>query len=99
MKVFIAMLQVNQTIWAVNVGESEFVSQPMWRAFANALPQTSVIHLYAGSEASACGELKVQMRDAIRANRSKHTMHCHKRNEDVIKQVNNMWWILKVKEK
>ena len=85
-------LKANKSIWALNVGENIRVSRAGWTAFAAALPETHVTHLYAGSESTVHGALKVQMRDHIRVNRAKHDLHVSLANVHVIRQVGQMWW-------
>jgi hypothetical protein len=85
-------LKANKSIWALNVGENYAVTRSGWRKFAAALPDTHVTHLYAGSESTVHGALKVRMRDAVRANRAKHTLHVSPHNIDVIRQIGQMWW-------
>lgn len=86
------VLTVNPTIWALNVGENFKVTRAGWERFALALWDTHVTHLYAGSESTVNGELKVEMRDAIRCNRKKHTRHIDPENLEVILQIGQMWW-------
>lgn len=88
----IRVLKNNPRIWALNVGENFKITRQGWEAFANELRSTHVTHLYAGSESTVYGDLKVKMRDAIRENRSKHDLHCSEQNFDVISQVGQMWW-------
>ena len=87
-----AVLRANQRIWALNVGENFRVTRRGWEAFARALPETGVTHLYAGSESTVVGELKERMRFAVRANRAKHDLHDSKDNLDVIMRIGQMWW-------
>jgi hypothetical protein len=63
----------------------------MWRKFCNALPHTSVTHLYV-SEHTIDLALKNKMRDHIRDNRKKHNKHSSMRNLAVIERCTNMWW-------
>lgn len=86
------LLTRNHRIWAVNVGENFKITKTGWEAFASALPSTGVTHLYAGSESTVHGELKVKMRLAIRNNRPKHNLHCSVENLQVIQQIGQMWW-------
>ncbi|KAH9248488.1 hypothetical protein BASA81_013814 [Batrachochytrium salamandrivorans] len=86
------LLERNPRIWAVNVGENFKITKSGWETFANALSSTSVTHLYAGSESTVYGELKVKMRLAIRNNRTKHNLHCSVENLPVIQQIGQMWW-------
>jgi len=78
-------------IWALNIGETYHVSAAMWKTFCDALPETSVTHLYV-SEHTISLPLKNKMRDHIRENRKKHQKHCNVRNMPVIERVTNMWW-------
>lgn len=86
------VLRVNPTIWALNVGENFRITRSGWEKFAVALRDTHVTHLYAGSESTVNGELKIEMRDAIRANRRKHNRHINPENLEVILQIGQMWW-------
>jgi len=86
------MLKRNPRIWALNVGENFKVSQQGWETFAEDLRHTSITHLYAGSESSVYGDLKKHMRDIIRENRKKHSLHVDPTNLDVILQIGQMWW-------
>ncbi len=88
----IRVLKNNPRIWALNVGENFKITRQGWESFANELRSTHVTHLYAGSESTVYGDLKMKMRDAIRENRSKHDLHCSEQNFDVISQVGQMWW-------
>lgn len=86
------MLKQNCRIWALNVGENFKVTTKGWERFAIELKETSVTHLYAGSESTVHGELKTKMRDAIRENRTKHNLHCAVENLEVIQKIGQMWW-------
>lgn len=86
------VLKTNHRIWALNVGENFKISRQGWENFANNLKDTGLTHLYAGSESTVHGELKVQMRDAIRDNRSKHNLHIAVWNLEIIVQIGQMWW-------
>jgi hypothetical protein len=44
------------------------------------------------SEHSIPIEMKNKMRDHIRENRKKHTLHCAFKNLHVIERCTNMWW-------
>ena len=57
-----------------------------WKRFAKQLKYTYVTHMYAGSD----GKLKKKMRDPIRENRTKHSMHKDKSNLDVIMNIGRM---------
>jgi hypothetical protein len=78
-------------IWCLNIGENYEVSMTAWQKFCNALPQTNITHLYV-SEHSIPIEMKNKMRDHIRENRKKHTLHCAFKNLHVIERCTNMWW-------
>ena len=58
-------------IWAINVGENFEVTQNAWQAFARALPDTAVAHLYVEENNLVGTDLKKQ----VRANsQSKHAL-------------------------
>jgi len=86
------VLAKNRMIWALNVGENFQVTRGGWTKFAESLCHTHITHLYAGSERTVYGQLKVRMRDIIRENREKHSMHKDPDNIEVISQVGQMWW-------
>lgn len=86
------VLRVNGRIWALNVGENFQISRAGWEQFAEDLAHTHVTHLYAGSETTVYGALKVHMRDVIRSNRVKHSLHNDPTNIGVIAQIGQMWW-------
>jgi hypothetical protein len=88
----VRVLKNNPRIWALNVGENFKITRRGWERFCDALPSTHITHMYAGSETTVYGELKVRMRDAIRDNRVKHDMHIRESNWDVISQIGQMWW-------
>mmetsp|Transcript_24133 Transcript_24133/g.39071 ORF Transcript_24133/g.39071 Transcript_24133/m.39071 type:complete len:717 (-) Transcript_24133:3772-5922(-) len=88
----VEVLQHNLGIWCLNVGENFQVSRHGWEQFAEGLRKTHITHMYAGSETTVYGKLKVLMRDIIRENRSKHTLHKDVSNVDLIKQIGQMWW-------
>ena len=82
-------------IWAINVGENFRISRGGWEQFAEDLGRTNVTHMYAGSETTVSGALKVKMRDKIRVNRV-HASH-RKRHQDfnradIISAISNMWF-------
>mmetsp|Transcript_13196 Transcript_13196/g.23435 ORF Transcript_13196/g.23435 Transcript_13196/m.23435 type:complete len:784 (+) Transcript_13196:141-2492(+) len=79
-------------IWALNVGENFGVSRQGWEKFAEDLKSTNITHMYAGSETTVCGKLKVKMRNVIRENRVKHKLHNSVENMDVIRRIGQMWW-------
>jgi len=74
------------------VGENFKITLRGWEKFADDLKRTGVTHLYAGSESTVHGELKVKMRDAVRDNRTKHQLHIDPTNINVIDQIGQMWW-------
>ena len=78
-------------IWCLNIGENYNVTGAGWKTFCKALPETSVTHLYV-SEHIITIDLKNKMRDYIRENRKKHSMHCNVENLDVIERCTHMWW-------
>ncbi|GBG31755.1 Hypothetical Protein FCC1311_079802 [Hondaea fermentalgiana] len=86
------VLRANSRIWALNVGENYRVSREGWEQFAEDLAHTYVTHLYAGSETTVYGALKVRMRNVIRSNRIKHRLHNSPDNVEVIAQIGQMWW-------
>jgi hypothetical protein len=83
-----------KNIWCLNIGENYEVSTDMWEYFCNSLPDTSVTHLYV-SEHVIPLDLKNKMRQHIRENRKKHTLHCSLRNIEVIEKCTNMWWYVR----
>jgi len=85
-------LQKNLKIWCLNVGENFKVTRKGWEKFTQGLQLTHVTHMYAGSETTVTGELKVRMRSVIRSNRAKHSLHNDPNNFNVIKQIGQMWW-------
>jgi hypothetical protein len=80
-----------KSIWCLNIGENYEISNKAWSQFCEALPLTSVTHLYV-SEHVISIELKNKMRGYIRENRKKHVMHCSMKNLSVIQRCTNMWW-------
>ena len=56
-------------IWALNVGENFNISLPAWEMFTGALLDTAVAYLYVSEHHIKGTNLKIDMRDAIRANR------------------------------
>jgi hypothetical protein len=78
-------------IWCLNIGENYNVSKKGWEYFCKVLPLTNITHLYV-SEHIIHIDLKNKMRDFIRANRSKHTLHCSMKNIRVIDKCTHMWW-------
>lgn len=88
-----ALLEVLQKkkIWCLNIGENYRVSKIMWIRFCKMLDKTNVTHLYV-SEHVIDIELKNKMREMIRMNRKKHSLHCSIKNIKVIEKCTNMWW-------
>uniref|UniRef100_A0A7R9UCF2 Uncharacterized protein n=1 Tax=Pinguiococcus pyrenoidosus TaxID=172671 RepID=A0A7R9UCF2_9STRA len=78
-------------IWALNIGENYEISTAGWAKFAEELKETWVTHMYM-SEHIVSAELKTKMRDSIRLNRKKHSLHNSYSNKDVITRITNMWW-------
>lgn len=75
-------------IWAVNVGENFCISRPAWCRFAAALPKTAVAYLYVSECHLLKCDLKMQMREAIRANR----LAAPARDPTVLSRVTHMWY-------
>ena len=88
----VSVLKTNTRLWALNVGENFKITEMGWKRFAKDLTETAVTHIYAGSEKTVTGALKRQMRDAVRENRKKHSLHNDPKNVDVILQIGQMWW-------
>lgn len=63
----------------------------MWNYFCKMLGKTNITHLYV-SEHVIDIELKNKMREIIRMNRKKHTLHCSIKNIKIIEKCTNMWW-------
>ena len=78
-------------IWALNIGENYEIKNTTWQEFTDFLPKTFVTHLYV-SEHVISLDMKNKMRDNIRSNRKKITLHCAMKNLSVIERVTNMWW-------
>jgi hypothetical protein len=78
-------------IWCLNIGETYNVHTETWEAFADGLKDTKVTHMYA-SEHTISTEMKDEIRDTIRNNRSKHTMHIDPNNLDTIIRCTHCWW-------
>lgn len=78
-------------IWCLNIGESYEISMDGWRYFCASLHKTNVTHLYV-SEHTIPIDLKNEMRDHIRDNRSKHNLHRAFKNLSVIERCTHMWW-------
>lgn len=62
-----------------------------WEIFTDGLKDTKITHMYA-SEHTITTELKDQIRESIRMNRSKHSMHVDPSNLDTIVQCTHCWW-------
>ena len=56
-------------IWALNVGENYLTTLAAWQHFKDQLPLTAVGYIYVSEHHLKGTHLKVEMRDAIRANR------------------------------
>jgi hypothetical protein len=78
-------------IWCLNVGELYNISNKSWRKFTKGLKKTKVTHMYA-SEHTITTEMKDEIRETIRMNRSKHDRHINPLNLDVIIQCTHCWW-------
>jgi len=78
-------------IWCLNIGETYNVQDETWEEFAEGLKKTKITHMYA-SEHTISTELKDEIRDTIRRNRSKHNKHCDPNNLDVIVKCTHCWW-------
>mmetsp|Transcript_35117 Transcript_35117/g.53864 ORF Transcript_35117/g.53864 Transcript_35117/m.53864 type:complete len:253 (+) Transcript_35117:131-889(+) len=78
-------------MWCLNLGETYNVRRKTWKRFARGLRKTKITHMYA-SEHTISNELKEYIRDRIRDNRKKHTMHCDPENLQVILQCTHCWW-------
>jgi hypothetical protein len=78
-------------IWCLNIGETYNVTTETWDAFTEGLKKTKVTHMYA-SEHTITTEMKDEIRETIRMNRSKHDMHINPNNLDVIIQCTHCWW-------
>ena len=78
-------------IWCLNIGETYNVQTETWEIFAEGLKDTNVTHMYA-SEHTITTELKDQIRNTIRNNRSKHNMHIDPNNVDTIVRCTHCWW-------
>eukprot|EP01039_Chlorochromonas_danica_P007726 gene7726-8537_t len=87
----IALLRHKKRLWCLNLGELYEVSEKDWQDFSDALPSTSVTHLYI-SEHVISADLKTEVRDRIRENRKKHDLHCNPRNLAVIERCTHCWW-------
>jgi hypothetical protein len=78
-------------IWCLNIGETYKVQTETWEMFTDGLEDTNITHMYA-SEHTITSELKDQIRETIRLNRSKHSMHVDPKNLDTILQCTHCWW-------
>ena len=78
-------------IWCLNIGETYKVKRKTWKKFARGLKHTKVTHMYA-SEHTISPELKEYIRETIRENRTKHTMHIDVENLDTIVKCTHCWW-------
>lgn len=78
-------------IWCLNIGETYNVTEDTWETFAEGLKTTKITHMYA-SEHTITSELKDEIRETIRLNRRKHSMHNDPNNLDVIIQCTHCWW-------
>jgi hypothetical protein len=78
-------------IWCLNIGETYKVKMKTWEKFADGLKQTKITNMYA-SEHTITADLKEQIRETIRLNRSKHNMHCDPNNLDTIVKCTHCWW-------
>lgn len=78
-------------IWCLNIGETYNVSDETWEKFTKGLKRTKVTHMYA-SEHTITGEMKDEIRETIRRNRSKHNRHIDPSNLNVIAQCTHCWW-------
>jgi hypothetical protein len=92
---FLHLLRILQkptcSIWCINVGEIYKVKTRTWATFTEGLAWTKITHMYA-SEHIISGAMKEMMREIIRENRDKHTMHVDPDNLDVIVQCTHNWW-------
>lgn len=80
------------TVYLVStVGENYNITNSGWRKFCDNLPNTNITHLYV-SEHVIDIDLKNKMRDYIRMNRTKHTLHNSVSNIRVIERCTHMWW-------
>lgn len=82
------------SVWALNVGENFKLSADAWMGFAAALPLTHVTHMYVSEPhfGGITSNVKVQMRECIRANRMKDVRHKCVGNAAVIEEIGQMWW-------
>ena len=78
-------------IWCLNIGENYNVGDDTWEKFTKGLVHTKITHMYA-SEHTITSEMKDEIRETIRENRKKHSMHNDPNNLDVIIQCTHCWW-------
>jgi hypothetical protein len=78
-------------IWCLNIGENYNVGDETWEKFTKGLVHTKITHMYA-SEHTITSEMKDEIRETIRENRKKHSMHSDPNNLDVIIQCTHCWW-------
>jgi hypothetical protein len=78
-------------IWCINIGETYNVKSRTWAAFTKGLKKTKITHMYA-SEHTISGAMKEKIREIIRENRKKHTMHINPDNLDIIVKCTHCWW-------
>jgi hypothetical protein len=78
-------------IWCLNVGETYNVKRRTWAQFTNGLKKTNITHMYA-SEHTISSAMKEKIRETIRENRNKQTLHIDPHNLDVIVQCTHCWW-------
>ena len=83
--------QPNCKIWCLNIGENYNVGDDTWEKFTKGLVHTKITHMYA-SEHTITSEMKDEIRETIRENRKKHSMHNDPNNLDVIIQCTHCWW-------
>ena len=62
-----------------------------WDKFTKGLRKTKITHMYA-SEHTITTEMKDEIRETIRENRTKHDLHVNPNNLDVIVQCTHCWW-------
>ena len=78
-------------IWCLNIGETYNVRTETWELFATGLKETNITHMYA-SEHTISNQLKDEIRETIRLNRQKHSMHKDPNNLEIIVQCTHCWW-------
>ena len=62
-----------------------------WATFTKGLKKTKITHMYA-SEHTISSAMKEKIREIIRSNRGKHSMHIDPENLDVILKCTHCWW-------